>query len=66
MNLTCYATGSLELPIGTKVTLITPSLDKGRVGEGFGNLETLATLASTIPYEILTRLHPSIRRRIVE
>jgi alanine racemase len=57
MNLSCYTTGTLELPIGTKVILIWEKKD---------DIYMLASLANTIPYEILVWLQASIRRTIVE
>jgi alanine racemase len=58
MNLSSYRSDQQQLEIWTKVTLMWNNLTS--------SILHLASLSSTIPYEILTRLHPSIRRRIVE
>ena len=72
MNLSCYTTWMIELPIWTKVTLIWQEATNTQKPKSWQpttdnwQLLSLASLSSTIPYEILTSLHPSIRRIIVE
>lgn len=74
MNLSCYSTGPVKFPIGTKVTLIKHKPQTinsishaitSNLQYEVWSLESLSSLSSTIPYEILTRLNASIRRTIV-
>ncbi|HPO05914.1 MAG TPA: alanine racemase C-terminal domain-containing protein, partial [Candidatus Gracilibacteria bacterium] len=59
MNLCSLDTGAQSLGIGEEIQVI------GSLPEQNNSIENIATQLGTIPYEVLVRLNPQIRRNIV-
>ena len=59
MNITCLDVGKNEVKLNDKVEIISSDLVI------LIPISSLASLMDTIPYEVLVKLQPSIRREIV-
>ncbi len=59
MNITCLDVGRNEIKLNDKVEIISSD------PSDFNSISSLSSLMETIPYEILVKLQPSIRRKIV-
>lgn len=59
MNITCLDVGNRDVRVGDKVNLISNNKTH------YNSVTSIATLMGTIPYELLVKLHGSIRREII-